>query len=81
MKTYEVKVTCEYYVDVVAETTEEALELAVDEEYQLGDLQNFQYEVTSETDSDYYDDTLPCGCCDCCGCSCGAWEEIEEENL
>ena len=76
MKIYEVKVTSEYYVEVEAETEEEALELAVDEEYQLSDLQNFQYEVISETDSDYgYDDTLPCGCCECCGCSCGAWEK------
>lgn len=42
---YKVKVTCEYYVDVEAETEEEALENAVDAPYEIYHLQNFEYEI------------------------------------
>ena len=47
MKTYTVKVTCEYYVDVNAESESGALELAIDADYEICDLQNFEYEVES----------------------------------
>jgi len=47
MKTYRIKVTCEYYVDVNAETKAEALEIAIDADYELCDLQNFEYETDS----------------------------------
>lgn len=48
MKIYEIKVTCEYYVNVEADSDDEALELAIDEEYDLSDLQNFYYEITGK---------------------------------
>jgi hypothetical protein len=47
MKKYTIKVTCEYYVDVEAENEEQACDLAIEEEYDLGDLQNFNYYVDS----------------------------------
>ena len=45
MKTYTVRVTCEYYVDVNAESEDEALELAIDADYELNDLQDFDYTI------------------------------------
>ena len=45
MKTFKIKVTCEYYVDVEAENKDEALEKAIDADYELCDLQNFEYEI------------------------------------
>jgi hypothetical protein len=45
LHTYKVKVTCEYYVDVEAHDDDEALELAIEADYNLSDLQNFDYEV------------------------------------
>ena len=48
MNKYQVKVTCEYYVDVEAENEEEAREAAIESDYDLSDLQNFYYEVKSE---------------------------------
>jgi len=81
MKRYEVKVTCEYYVAVVADSPGHALELAVEEEFSISDLQQFEYNITSESDDfyDYYDDTLSCGCCECCGCTCGSYGEEDYE--
>lgn len=49
MKTYEIKVNCEYYVEVEAESKDEALELAIEAEYELHDLQHFEYTVVSES--------------------------------
>ena len=45
MKTYSVKVTCEYYVEVEAESKDEALAKAIDADYEICDLQNFEYEA------------------------------------
>ena len=45
MKTYSVKVTCEYYVEVEAESKDEALAKAIDADYELCDLQNFDYTI------------------------------------
>ena len=45
MKEYTIRVTCEYDVVVEAETEEEALDLAVEEEYEIWQLNNFEYEV------------------------------------
>jgi len=47
---YVVKVECEYYVWVEANSEEEALELAVDANYSVGDLQNFQYSIDAVED-------------------------------
>ena len=42
---YTVKVNCEYYVEVDAESEDEALDLAVEADYSISDLQNFYYEI------------------------------------
>ena len=44
-ETYSVKVTCEYYVIVEADSEEDALKKATEEEYDISDLQNFYYEI------------------------------------
>ena len=48
MNKYQVKITCEYYVDVEAENEEEAREAAIESDYDLSDLQNFYYEIESQ---------------------------------
>lgn len=45
---YTVKVTCEYYVDVEADSDDEALKKAVSADYNASDLQNFEYEISEE---------------------------------
>ena len=45
MKKYRVRVTCEYEVNVNAESEEEALELAEDADYEIYWLNNFDYEI------------------------------------
>lgn len=50
MKRFIIKVECEYYVEVEAETAEAALENAVAADYDVGDLQNFYYSVDSSED-------------------------------
>ena len=49
---YTVKVTCEYYVDVEATNEDEALDKAVEANYEICDLQNFSYEVESSTEDE-----------------------------
>lgn len=45
MPTYVVKVECEYYVEVEADSESQALESAVEADYSLGSLQNFNYSI------------------------------------
>lgn len=45
MPTYVVKVECEYYVEVEADSESQALENAVEADYSLGSLQNFNYSI------------------------------------
>lgn len=42
-----VRVTCEYSVEVEAESEEPALEIAVDADYEIYHLHNFEYEIES----------------------------------
>jgi len=46
-KLYNVKITCEYYVDIIAETEGEALNNAIGIEYDSSDFQNFKYEISN----------------------------------
>jgi len=32
-------------------------------------------------DDDIFEDTYPCGCCMCCGCTCESWFDDEEGEL
>ena len=58
MKKYEIKVTCEYYVEIEAETEDEAIDIASTGEgqggYSLSDLQDFEYEVVDVDEIDQY---------------------------
>ena len=45
MRTYTVKVTCEYYVEVDAESEAEAVKIAHAADYDVCDLQNFEYKI------------------------------------
>lgn len=69
-KLYTVKVTCEYYVVVEAENESEAIDEAISANYEISDLQNFDYfieyidedcdfdEEEDEEDDDFEEDFL-----------------------
>lgn len=58
-KLYTVTVTCEYDVEVCAESTEEAEERAIDAHYEIYHLNNFEYNAYYERDvEDDYQDSV-----------------------